>query len=602
MTLAQRKSPQEVRSEWRAYLRENAHRFQSNQAPPLHLHILASVYFEARAIGVSGPERLLQLLGDGELVTLALDALAAVPSRADVPSVQEASDPWARNRIPYLALPLLAGLEERMRRAGKKDPQLSDDRLRQALTIYAFYRHEPDRRDPDWHQWAVAHKPRLVAETIVLVYRHVLRCNQSRHYGLYNLSMDPAYATVARLSVPSLLRRFPARGRADQLEMLASILAAALSHCDEDEFCEIVDGKLAAKSMGAQQRMYWLSAGLLRRPAAYLSSLKRELEGGASQRRVRYAGEFLGNGGGIDGGAINGSINHHLEGLDHIEAAGLLIQRVGSAWGPFFYPTRYPAMGTNPGEAVVPKLIDIVARKSDANANALLQDLTQDPALSKWHERLRRAAREQRDRRRNEEFSFPSIGAVVDALAGAAPANAGDLAALAYDELATLGREIRDGQTSDWRQYWRLECDPWRPQHENDCRDRLLSDLRPRLQRFNVTADKEPSYADEKRADIRVSYDYFNVPIEIKLSSSEDLWSAIRSQLIPRYTRDPGAAGHGILLVFWFGQQSCKPKAGKRPASANSLQALLVDSLPPDVSRRIKVLVIDVERPQEKAG
>ena len=597
MTLAQRESPQEVQAAWQAYLRDNAQLFRTNQASPRSLHILASLYFEGR---VSGEDRLRQFLGDGDLVMLTLDAFAAAPSRPDVPSVQEASDLRARNEIHPLALPLLAGLEERSRRTDKEDPQLSDDRLQRALTIYAFYRGGPQERDPVWHQWAVAHKPRLVAETIVFVYRHVLRCNRSQHYGLYDLSRDPAYAKVARLSVPSLLRAFPARGRADQLEMLAPVLAAALSHCDEDEFCEIVDAKLAAKSMGAQQRMYWLSAGLLRRPAAYLSLLKRELEGGASQRRVRYAGEFLGNGGGIDGGAINGSINHHLEGLDHIDAAGLLIQRVGSAWGPFFYPTRYPAMGTKPGETVVPKLIDIVAKKPGTNATALLQDFTQDPALSKWHERLRRAAREQRDRRRNEEFSFPSIGAVVDALAGAAPANASDLAALAYDEMTTLGREIRNGQTSDWRQYWSTECEPWLPQRENDCRDRLLSDLQQRLRRFNVTAGKEPSYADDKRADIRVSYDCFNVPIEIKLSSSEDLWSAIRGQLIPRYTRDPGAAGHGILLVFWFGQQFCRPKAGKRPASAAELRASLVDSLPPEVSRLVKVLVIDVEQPQKQ--
>ena len=593
MTLMQPESPQEVEAAWQAYLRDNAQSFRTNQASPRNLHTLASLYFEGQ---VSGQDRLRQFLGDGDLVTLALDAFAAAPSRSDVPSVQEVSDLRARNEIHPLALPLLAGLEERSRRTGKEDPQLSDDRLRQALTIYAFYRHRP--RAPAWHQWAVKHKPRLVAETIVFVYRHVWRSNKSGYYGLYDLSGDPAYATVARLSVPSLLRAFPARGRTDQLEMLASTLAAALSHCDEDEFCEIVDGKLAAKSMGAQQRMYWLCAGLLRRPAAYLSSLKRELEGGANQRRVRYAGEFLGNGGDVDGVAINGSISHHLEGLDHIDAAGLLIQHIGSAWGPFFYPTRYPAMGTDPGETVVPKLIDIVAKKPDAKATTLLQDLGQDPALGRWHEHLKRAAREQRNLRRSAEFR-PSVCAVVAALAGNAPANAGDLAALVYDELTTLGREIRDGQTSDWKQYWLTERDH---QHENDCRDRLLSDLRPRLRHFGVTADKEPTYADDKRADIRVSYDCFNVPIEIKLSDSKDLWSAIRDQLIPRYARDPGAAGHGILLVFWFGQQFCSPKAGKRPASAASLHALLVDSLPPDVSRRIKVLVIDVERPQEEAG
>ena len=582
MTLLRGESSQAVETDWQTHLRDNERSFKSNEAPPQQLHFLASLYFghSAWANGESAQERLRGFLKDDDLATLALDALAGVPARSDLPSVQEASDLWACNEMPYLAWPLLAGLEERSTRDGTKGAPLPDDRLRIALMIRALYDPASHQAEPEWHQWAVTRRPRMVAETIVSVYRNVLRCKRSRHYGLYELCHDVAYAEVARLSVPSLLRTFPTRGRADQLWMLTSVLAAALLHCDEDEFYKIVDSKLAAKSMGARQKMHWVCAGLLRRPAAYLSPLKRELEGGASQRRVRYAGEFLGS----------DDISRHLAQLDHIDAAGLLIRQIGGAWGPF--PVHYPAYGTNPGETVVQKLIDIVAKRPDAKATTLLQDLGQDPALTRWHERLKRAAREQRNVRRNAEFR-PSFHAVVDSLAKRAPANAGDLAALAYDELTTLGREIRDDQTSDWRQYWRTECDH---QHENDCRDRLLSDLRPRLQRFHVTADKEPAYGDNKRADIRVSYDCFNVPIEIKLNDSKDLWSATRDQL-PKYTRDPGAAGHGILLVFWFGRQFCNPKAGKRPASAAQLQASLLDTLPADVSRLVKVLVIDVSQP-----
>ena len=585
MTLTEQQSPQAIQAEWQAHLRESARLFQSNEAPPSQLHFLASLYFghSAWANGKSGEDRLRRFLGDDELTMLALEALAAAPSRPDLPSVQDTFDLWAHEKIPYLAWPILAGLEEHSKRDGKKGAPLPDDRLRIALTFRAFYDPASHQPEPEWHQWAVAQRPRLVAETIMSVYRDVLRHNRSQHYGLHELCDDVAYAEVARLSVPSLLRTFPARGRTDQLRMLASVLVAALSHCNEDEFCAIVDSKLAIKSMGAQQKIYWVCAGLLRCPAAYLWSLERELEKGASQRRVRYAAEFLGS----------DDISRHLAELDHIDAAGLLVKRIGPAWGPFSTP--FPR--TSRGETVVSRLINAIAKRPDADATALLQDLVRDRALARWHERLTQAARGQREVRRNAEFRYPEIRIVMDALAGTTPANASDLAALAYDELTTLGREIRNGQTSDWQQYWRTECDH---QHENDCRDRLLSDLRPRLLRFNVMADKESTYADDKRADIRVSHDCFNVPIEIKLSDSKDLWSAIRSQLIPRYARDPGAAGHGILLVFWFGQRFCSPKAGKRPTSAGSLQASLVDSLPADVSRLVKVLVIDVERPQEQ--
>ena len=365
--------------------------------------------------------------------------------------------------------------------------------------------------------------------------------------------------------------------------MLAQVLAAALSHCDSCDFCAIVDKKLAAKSIGTKQKLHWLCAGLLRRPATYLAQLERELDAGASQRRVRYVGEFLGSGG----------INRHLGQLDHLGTAGLLIRRIGTVWRPL--PERYAGYGITPGEKVVSKLIDMAAKSPDVAATVLLQALSKEPSLEPWYERLQRAAHTQRDARRNSEFRFPPLHNILDALAGGAPANAGDLAALAYDELATLGGEIRNGQTSDWRQYWR---DDHKPRRENDCRDRLLSDLSAKLRHFDAAADKEPTYADDKRADIRVSHGGFNVPIEIKRSNSSDLWSAIERQL-PKYTRDPYAAGHGILLVFWFGQQHCKrPRIGKPPGSAADLQRLLDDSLAMEVARLVRVLVIDVSRPQ----
>ena len=585
MTLPQRKSPQAIQRDWQTHLRNNADIFQSTDASPQQLHFLARLYFARSAVvvGDTARKRLRHYFDDDKLAELALDALATVPSRPDLPGVQEIIDSSRRGRIPYLVWPLLAGLAECWTRNAA--PRLPDSLLRRALVAHAIFEPIAKSDQPEWHRWAATYRPELVAETIVLTYRAALRDSRIvRLYGLHGLIHDHTYAEVARLSVPSLLRAFPSRARSDQLAMLTPVLAAALSHCEPGEFYAVVDRKLAAKSMGAKQKLHWLCAGLLRRPATYLAQLERELDAGASQRRVRYVGEFLGSGG----------INRHLGQLDHIGAAELLIRRIGAVWRPF--PERYPAYGTTPGETVVPKLIHMAARSPDIDATALLQALTRDPSLAPWYERLQRAAHTQRDMRRNMEFRFPPLRNILDALAGGAPANAGDLAALAYEELSTLGRNIRDGQTSDWRQYWRSEHEP---QPENDCRDRLLSDLSARLRRFDVAADKEPTYADDKRADIRVSHGGFNVPIEIKRSNSSDLWSTVERQLIPKYTRDPYATGHGIFLVFWFGQRLCKPpRTGKPPGSAADLQQLLDDTLTTEVARLVRVLVIDVSRPQ----
>ena len=89
-----------------------------------------------------------------------------------------------------------------------------------------------------------------------------------------------------------------------------------------------------------------------------------------------------------------------------------------------------------------------------------------------------------------------------------------------------------------------------------------------------------------------------NVPIEIKKNSHQDLWSAIKNQLIAKYTRDPETEGYGIYLVFWFGKELCKPPgSGTRPQSATELKERLIDSLTTDEQHKISICVVDVAEP-----
>ena len=173
---------------------------------------------------------------------------------------------------------------------------------------------------------------------------------------------------------------------------------------------------------------------------------------------------------------------------------------------------------------------------------------------------------------------------------------------MTVDLLEEISRNIRDGNTNDWRQYWNQDSNrrPSSPKHEDDCRDALLSDLQQRMNRLGIDAAREGHYAESKRADIQVSHGGFNVPVEIKKSSHRDLWSAIRNQLIAKYTRDPGTAGYGIYLVFWLGNEPkpCQmPESGPRPKSAAALEERLHDTLSPEEARLISVRVIDVARP-----
>ena len=205
--------------------------------------------------------------------------------------------------------------------------------------------------------------------------------------------------------------------------------------------------------------------------------------------------------------------------------------------------------------------------------------------------------------RREASFRHKDVDQVLQVLDNLKPANAADLAALTMDILSDMSKRIRDGNTSDWRQYWNVDSHnrPQNPKPEPGCRDALLSDLRLKLERVEVNvkidAQREVSYADDKSGDIGVTHGDFNVPVEIKKSTHRDLWRAVREQLIAKYTRDPGADGYGIYLVFWFGTEGCQmPPSGKRPTSAHELQERLLDTLSADEKFKIAICVIDVSK------
>ena len=117
------------------------------------------------------------------------------------------------------------------------------------------------------------------------------------------------------------------------------------------------------------------------------------------------------------------------------------------------------------------------------------------------------------------------------------------------------------------------------------------------MDRLDIDVQPEVRYANDKRSDIRVSHGGFNVPVEIKRSCHRNLWSAIGNQLISRYTPDPGTDGHGIYLVFWFGDtERCRPVAGQGspPKSAADLEKRLRGTLGAAERLKISICVIDV--------
>ena len=463
-----------------------------------------------------------------------------------------------------------------------------ETRMRQAFAFH--YTASPADRSPDWYGPLLKSHPGIAADVLIELTRAEMRNGKRRLLGIYKLGDSEA---VARLASLPLLDAFPARCTAERLDDLSCLLRTALLHCDAADVLRSIDRKLARRSMGTAQRVCWLAAGLLASAiaasASSAASYRERLEGyvGGNERRARHLAHFVSGAGDAPFSALSWRLD--------VPALQLLIRLIGSVHRPALDPLDSMS-------DLVRGSMDRIASIPTPEATGALAALRDDDALRPWRPDLVNAADRQGAVRRDAEFRHPGAAQVLETLDNRSPANPADLAALTVDLLDEISRNIRDGNTNDWRQYWIQGAGdrPWRPGHENHCRDALLSDLRYRMRGLRIAAEPEGHYAESKRADIRVAQGGFNVPVEIKKSSHRDLWSAIRNQLIAKYARDPGAAGYGIYLVFWLGNEPepCQmPESGPRPKSAAALEEGLRDTLSPEEARLISVRVIDVARP-----
>lgn len=588
----------ERRRRWVEYVRTHEESLRENRCPPSVLRRLAAAWFGA-VIEASGSDPLARirylLEPDDGLIESVLTGLRGAPTRRDLPGVDDIVRMAARGQEYHLALPVLAGIAEIHAMDPGNLPALGEPPLRSAL---AFHFLTPADDDPAWQRRLVASHPVLVADVLIRCAAAELRRGRAYVSGLHDLADLEGHAAVARRAALPLLRSFPARCTRKQITDLDHLLLAAFRHADRAALRELIGRRLAVRSLNVAQRVHWLAAGLVGEPARWRGPLDAFVAG--REARVRQLAVFCSSAG----------------------LRSLLIQALGAAdlallvslLARSFRPAAANGLVTLAAEATesLELLIRDLAANPGADASAALETLTSDPRLSNWRDALARARDRQRVVRRDAGYRHPDVDRIRRTLENGQPANAGDLAALVLTRLRGIADEIGGSNTDDWKQYWNLdrygrpesgsEGDgetaaalpaPGRP--ENACRDTLLGRLRDRLPPA-VDAQPEGEYANDRRADVRVGCGDFNVPVEVKKSSHRDLWSAMRSQLMARYTTtDPATGGHGIYLVFWFGaDRVAPPPDGRRPQSAGELEQRLAASLSAAEARKILVCVVDV--------
>ncbi len=589
---------QQKDKQWLDHIRANEAALHENRAEPALLSRLAKIYFGPFFNFKDGdrPKAIKESLhGDPVLVDAVLVGLRGTIDREDVPNVADILHHYEANKRYYIGLPCLAGQAERERTAPEDITQWSDERVRKTLAFYFTEAHGDYQ--PDWLKQLLAARPQTVADVYIGFARPKLKRGTNSIQDIHRLSSNPDYSKVARIASLPLLKAFPTRSRSTQNETLEHLLTAAIRHADSSSLQNLVDAKLSRTSMDVAQRARWLAAGLIVSPGKYNDCVDN----------------FIGTGRGRVSRVYHLMALLHPDAFDPLRFPGqgipeleLLVRLFGRDVTPdaVFGTEEFDVDGESMGGSVthamsasffVRDMIERLAADPNREATDALEALRADDTLSDWHDMLASRLHTQRRIRRDASYHRLTIEQICQTLKGGTPANAGDLAALVMDRLSELATTIRDGNTDDWRQYWNLPHGQLpTPRNENHCRDALLSDLR-RCLPTEIDAQPEVQYANDKRADMRIAFQNFQVPVEIKKNCHRNLWSAMHKQLIQQYVRDPATDGYGIYLVFWFGEKYTQaPPEGKLPGSPEELQERLAAALSQDEARKVTVCVIDV--------
>lgn len=571
---------------WMAELTKYKEEIKNGTAPPAIFHDIAFAYYghliEAR--GDTPYERLKSIFhGRQDMYEISLEGLKNVIYRNDFPSIQDIIKTHISGRRFFIGQAVLACLDEIYTNSPDDLNHLTEQQYEYAL---AFYFTESSGNKSAWIELILKNHPVLVSEVFIKYAISCLKAGKDHISGVYQLACDELWSQVANVSVIKLLEKFPVRAKSLQIHNLDYLLKAALKNVNY-ELLPLVDTKLQSKSMDVMQRSRWLATGLLLNSKKYEDKVY-EFMGGNSKRIHAVAGVL--------------TSRHDQWRPDYNlpeTTIGMLIQKLGGLFKPYRINGASRVTPAMDAADLVSNLINKLSANESIEANIELERLVGLPELTNWKDNLRGALYHQRKVMRDATFKIPDILQVRKTLENAEPANAADLMAITQYHLGDLSTRVRNDSTDDYKQYWNTDKNnrPIKPKVENACRDAFLSDLKKLLAPLNIDASKEGHYADEKRADIKLSFNGvngFNVPVEIKCNSNRELWSAFREQLIQKYTRDPGAQGYGVYLVFWFGENfTAPPPHGKKPKSALELKEMLSGMMSDEERRMIGLCVID---------
>ena len=532
--------------------------------------------------------------GDASLIDAALEGFDRVIERKDLPSAAQVSDSYAEGKVWNLCHPLLAGLNERLA-AGSSMQDVDTGVLQSAWCALHV---DLLNREGELADLASALRSRLQdtpgawEQTLRTWFEPQFRVRKDHATALYEFAHKEADTDLVFKLCADWLAAFPDLNVESETELMFGLIRASGARRSEAYalLAEQAETRLAnAKELDDRRRLLW-------RSIAFMTAFDRAefwQQEAANQDFIWEVRRRIGYGNEVE------SENMAL----HIEQAAWLISAFRRAW-PVAKPETYKRGDETSFDAsqFLSRLIhDLAADTSDEAASALMALVGEDE--DGYTNQLKAARASQQRRRVDAEFEPVSVATLANSVDNRPPEQHSDLQAYALSAIEALQDKLRGDDVDIIDLFYETKSENL-PKVENDCRNALFGLLHLE---HGIEASPEVAMPRATRADGGFRLNAMTIPLEAKGQWHSEVWTAAESQLDENYTIDHQAAGYGIYLVFWFGEdvperrRLNRPPRGERlPASAAEMKEQLEARIASGRRDGIKVVVLDLERKVRK--
>jgi hypothetical protein len=528
-------------------------------------------------------ERLVEWLGD-DLAADAMTGLEAVLHRADLPTVAQVTTGFADNVTYNFCFAIMAGLLER-RRSGAGFAGLAVDVLVTGLLLC--------HHDRGWCSDDDLTELRSALEASLLPTQEA-RTNFARVWiepslaaarehvnGLYMLSHGEGWQPTGGALADEWLMRFPDVPQSVEAELIECLTRAG----EMAKLRTVAEARSGRVFRDEEHLLTWLAVDVLVR---------------FDEVRADLAGI----------GTLHPEFIWFLRNRIQLERRGtmLALSVAQAAWIWSEFRAAWPSAtleGSGSGDTNDYDATDflgaLLARLADdggAEAAAALRGLIAGPEDS-YSELIRHMAAEQRQKRAEQSFSAVAPEGLGQLLDDGPPGNIDDLKTLVLEELGVAQAKLRGEDLDQVRDFW---SDRGIPYSENRCRDRLAAMIGPELMRYDIQRITEADMPMTKRVDLAFARGTAQLPLEVKGQWHADVWDAASGQLDLQYLIDWRSEQRGIYCVLWFGnlpsatnrRLKAHPDGVTAPATADAMQALLIERIPESRRPLIEVIVLDL--------